>query len=61
MWRLVVSAADNDDSKYAVEKKEFKPKYPGIPRRKDYKTPAPAEFWRNFPVNSVRLATLNLM
>ena len=35
----------------AAKSKVFKPKYPGIPVRENYRTPANPEFWSNFPTN----------
>jgi len=41
----------SNDPRTKIKMKEFKPKFPNIPKLADYKVLAPEEFWREFPVN----------
>ncbi len=51
LWeRLVIEAATAGPTP-PVAAKKFKPKFPGIPVRDDYRRPADTEFWIEFPTN----------
>ncbi len=50
-WVARILEIASSDPRTKIKMKEFKPKFPNIPKLADYKILAPEQFWREFPVN----------
>jgi hypothetical protein len=52
-WLMVMQQAAGKQLPELAVKKIFVPKYPDIPVREDYSSPADEKFWSRFPHNMV--------